>query len=190
MSDISMRQMYPSEGDARCIAVKLAEPRQLFDTLDPAPFHERDLDREAAEYLLAGARELARAGKVKIVLHFPELPETKIVQDIGNAIRHYFHYREIKLRQQRRQLWRTGRHALLVGLGFLVICSMIAWSLAGREELWLKLSREGIIILGWVAMWRPIEIFLYDWWPLMQEQRHCRRLQQMPVDVRQRVRPG
>jgi hypothetical protein len=30
--------------------------------------------------------------------------------------------------------------------------------------------REGFLIGGWVAMWRPLEVFLYDWWPNRQSQ--------------------
>ncbi|NJR32222.1 MAG: hypothetical protein HC778_04425 [Chamaesiphon sp. CSU_1_12] len=30
----------------------------------------------------------------------------------------------------------------------------------------VKILHEGLFIVGWVAMWRPIEIFLYDWVPI------------------------
>jgi hypothetical protein len=42
---------------------------------------------------------------------------------------------------------------------------------------------EGLIILGWVANWRPLEIFLYDWWPLARRRRLFQRLAEMPVEV-------
>ncbi|MGB9117640.1 MAG: hypothetical protein WCC91_20605, partial [Bradyrhizobium sp.] len=29
-----------------------------------------------------------------------------------------------------------------------------------------RLVEESFLILGWVANWRPLEIFLYDWWPI------------------------
>ena len=28
------------------------------------------------------------------------------------------------------------------------------------------ITRESLTIIGWVAMWRPVQIFLYDGWPL------------------------
>ncbi len=37
------------------------------------------------------------------------------------------------------------------------------------------------MIGGWVAMWRPLEIFLYDWWPIRAEARLFDRLSAMPV---------
>ena len=43
---------------------------------------------------------------------------------------------------------------------------------------------EGLIILGWVANWRPIEIFLYDWWPLAQRRQLYLRLAEAKVEVR------
>jgi hypothetical protein len=46
--------------------------------------------------------------------------------------------------------------------------------------------REGLIILGWVANWRPIEIFLYDWWPLVRKRRLLERLADATVIVRPR----
>ena len=36
---------------------------------------------------------------------------------------------------------------------------------------------------GWVAMWRPMEIFLYDWWPVRAEARLSDRLTAMPVRI-------
>ncbi len=43
--------------------------------------------------------------------------------------------------------------------------------------------RESLIIGGWVAMWRPLEILLYDWWPLRQERIVCERLARAPVEL-------
>jgi hypothetical protein len=44
--------------------------------------------------------------------------------------------------------------------------------------------REGLTVAGWVAMWRPMEIFLYSWWPLAGDRRLYDRLSQMRVSVR------
>jgi hypothetical protein len=35
---------------------------------------------------------------------------------------------------------------------------------------------EGLVIVGWVANWRPIEIFLYEWWPMSRRRRLYERL--------------
>jgi hypothetical protein len=45
------------------------------------------------------------------------------------------------------------------------------------------LIRESMVIGGWVAMWRPLEIFLYDWWPILAERKLFDRLSEMRVSV-------
>jgi hypothetical protein len=42
---------------------------------------------------------------------------------------------------------------------------------------------EGLAIGGWVAMWRPLEVFLYDWWPIRADARRFDRLATMPVRI-------
>ena len=44
-------------------------------------------------------------------------------------------------------------------------------------------ARESLLIGGWVAMWRPLEVFLYDWWPIRAEARLFDRLSAMIVRV-------
>jgi hypothetical protein len=55
----------------------------------------------------------------------------------------------------------------------------IASYLAGHRL--ADIVREGFLIGGWVAMWRPLEVFLYDWWPIRAEGRLLQRLSTMPV---------
>jgi hypothetical protein len=40
--------------------VNLNRLSQLFNSFDPAPFHERDLDRDAEEYIIGSAEEISR----------------------------------------------------------------------------------------------------------------------------------
>jgi hypothetical protein len=49
---------------------------------------------------------------------------------------------------------------------------------------WHDLTREGLTISGWVAMWRPLQIYLYDWWPLRRRGSIFRKLSVMEVEVR------
>jgi hypothetical protein len=43
---------------------------------------------------------------------------------------------------------------------------------------------EGLLILGWVAMWRPVEIFLYDWWPEFGKRRLFDRIAGLQIETR------
>jgi hypothetical protein len=47
-----------------------------------------------------------------------------------------------------------------------------------------RLVEESFLILGWVANWRPLEIFLYDWWPIARRRDLYRRLSKAIVEAR------
>jgi hypothetical protein len=47
-------------------------------------------------------------------------------------------------------------------------------------------ARESLTIAGWVAMWQPMEIFLYQWWPLRRRGRIFEKMSRMKVEVRKR----
>src|SRR5207237_8199316 len=66
--------------------------------------------------------------------------------------------------------------AALTLLGDLVASKLQGWRIGG-------LLRESFSIGGWVAMWRPMEVFLYDWWPIRREARLYDRLSAMPVRI-------
>ena len=70
-------------------------------------------------------------------------------------------------------------------MAFLTAVFMIAHFI-GRlsgESAWARLLDQGLLIVGWVAMWRPLEIFLYDWWPILREQRLYDRLSRIEVQI-------
>jgi hypothetical protein len=102
--------------------------------------------------------------------------------DVESAVQHYFASRaEIKQREFRLLLHR-GHVSLSIGLVFLAVC-LLPSGLAGRlvNQSAGEIVREGLIIIGWVAMWRPLEIYLYDWWSVRDEWRNLQRLARMHV---------
>jgi hypothetical protein len=48
---------------------------------------------------------------------------------------------------------------------------------------WAAVARESLTIAGWVAMWRPMQIYLYEWWPLRRQTRIYQKLSHMPVEI-------
>ena len=86
------------------------------------------------------------------------------------AIREYFLYRSDILDKKLNTILKLGLKSLLVGLSFLLIAILAS---AGVEnylshEHLKSFLKEGLILIGWVSMWKPINIFLYEWWPLAE----------------------
>ena len=172
---------------AEAIELRVDAIAQLFHSLDPFPFHERDLDHEAEEYIVSWARELPADQPVTIIVHIPDSEaQTKAAQELGEGLAHYFAYRADLLQRDLNELFRVGRRSLAVGLTILIACLVAAHVVSEYlvEFPFGSLLRQSFLILGWVANWRPLEIFLYDWWPLARRRDLYRRLSAAMVEIK------
>jgi hypothetical protein len=166
------------------IMLRLRELAQLFNSMDPSPFVDRDLDADAEEFITSWAREFPPGQELKLVIQLTAPATADRLADVEDGIRHYFSTRANTKRLELNQLMRRGRLSLGVGLVFLILCLFLGGVMArsgfGTVS---EIITEGFTIVGWVAMWRPLEIYLYDWWPLFEERRRFDRLARIKVQI-------
>ncbi len=168
------------------IQVRVTQLRQLFNSLDPSPFHEQDLDADAEEYIVGSVREHGPDRPVRIVIHLP--PDEAAAANAGEvetSIHNYFHYREELARRELKQFLADGRWRLVMGLLVLFTCLSVREIVLGASPGAVgRVLAEGFLIGGWVAMWQPIQGYLHDWRPLHQARRVMRRLSEARVEIR------
>jgi hypothetical protein len=177
---------------ARCeiIQVYVGELRQLFNAMDPSPFREKDLDPNAEEFIVGWAKDAPAGVPLGLQLHLDRSADAQ--QEFGfvkEAVGEFFGHRAEASRRTLRLLLRRGRTSLAIGLLFLAASILagefIAGAVAGSRV--ADIMRESFLIGGWVAMWRPLEVFLYEWWPIRAEARLFDRLSAMPVRLTSRA---
>jgi hypothetical protein len=156
-----------TQGQAHRVELNLKDVNQLFNTIDPSPFHEKDLDHDAEEFMVSWTREFPLDEPVVLVIYLSELPVGKDPQPmIEQSVKNYFAYRARLAHMESRQLMKDGRHSLLIGGVFLAACLTASQAVVGQASgTFLSVARESLTIAGWVAMWRPMEIFLLDTGP-------------------------
>jgi len=192
MTSTSSAEVKDFAGDAippKCavIEVHVSELKQLFDAIDPSPFRERDLDPKAEEFIVSWAKDLPRDRSLALVVDLDReagLPDEAAV--LRDAIHEFFRHRAETHRQRLRELFRVGRTSLAIGLvalaAAIALGDFFATLLSGSRI--GGIVRESLTIGGWVSMWRPLEVFLYDWWPIRNEARLSDRLAVMPIRIR------
>jgi hypothetical protein len=68
------------------IEVQIGALRQLYNALDPAPFHERDLDPKAVEFIVEHAREVPRDAPLTLIVRLTrETPASEDVALLGRT---------------------------------------------------------------------------------------------------------
>lgn len=166
------------------LEIYLAEIQRLFNSMDPAPFHERDLDPNAAEYIVEWAQELPGNPPLALVVKLgTPLAAGDSAADVEQWVHDHFKRKATTTRRNLRDMLRIGRYSLLAAMLFLGPVIVIAESAARmvETERYAALIENSLVILAWVALWRPLEIFLYDWWPVLGEAKLFDRLAQMEV---------
>jgi hypothetical protein len=175
----------PVESKYQLIEVKVQTLQQIFNSMDPSPFHERDLDRDAEEFIVSWAKEHSSRKPYKLIVHLGQATERPDAERIlSESIRNYFSYRAEMNRRELKQLLHYGWISLLIATLFLGLCVTVAASFDPELGVFIRILREGLIILGWVAMWRPLDVYLYRWWPVHRLGRIYQGLSRMPVEIK------
>ncbi|MCW5828287.1 MAG: hypothetical protein KIT79_03125 [Deltaproteobacteria bacterium] len=180
--DDSLAKHQKTEG---VIELRLHDVNQLFNSMDPSPFTDKDLDDKAEAFIVEWAEDFPSDMPLRLLVHI-ERPVTDLSApgQTAEAIHRYFSYRVERNRRKLRQFLKQGRLSLLVGLSFLVGC-LLASDLI--QHTWhgtaATIFAESLTIGGWVAMWRPLEIFLYDWWPIRRTGKVYQKLSEMDVQI-------
>ena len=168
---------------AATVSIHVRDPAQLFNSLDPSPFWDRDLDRAAAQFIEEEFNEKRSAQTWH--LHVHTSGGEAFAADLQAAIEHYYERLASSARRRLHEEMRLAQLALLGGvLIFLVsmsVRSILSTALAGGPP---RILDEGLIILAWLALWRPAESLVYGWVPLYRKRRLYERLAAIRVSVR------
>lgn len=165
------------------VSVRVRNLTQLFNSLDASPFWDRDLDEHAAAFIEEEFSENRSAASWHLHVHASEGED--LAQDLQPALEHYYtrmaHSAALRMREE----LRLGQLALLGGLAiFLFVMSVrgiLDRLLHGGAS---RLLDEGLIILAWLALWRPAESLVYGWVPLYRKRRLYQRLAAVQITVR------
>lgn len=179
---------YRLENDRPCVDVSIPSIDRIFDTRDPAPFRQRDLDPDLVTYLVGASEDLSAQASLNVVFW---LEQPCAPNEIELAFRAHFEDEIERLTRRRRVQRRVGSIALavaVVAIGLLLSLAGTVGDLVGGR--FGHALREALVISSWVLMWRPIDTLVYDGIPFRHERQTMRRLLAAVVDVRSGKPPG
>jgi hypothetical protein len=163
------------------IQVRVATVEGIFNPMDPTPLEERSLNQEVADWIEEWAEDFDKDHEITVEIYVADGRFAGRELAIVNGLHNHFEYRAWQSGRELSKLMREGRVSLLIG-----ICAIAFFNAAGRligasKNPVVEVIHEGLSVLGWVSMWKPMEIFLYEWWPIRRERRACRRLAECTV---------
>ncbi|HYK99897.1 MAG TPA: hypothetical protein VEU78_01780 [Steroidobacteraceae bacterium] len=168
---------------AASVSIHVRDVAQMFNSLDPSPFWDRDLDREAAEFIEEEFAEKLAAHTWH--LHVHAQGGAALAADLQAAVEHYYERLAGSARYRLRNEMRLSQLALLGGVTIFLLSMTIRGILAGMlQGSAPRMLDEGLIIIAWLALWRPVESLVYGWVPEYRRRRLYERLAAVRVSVR------
>jgi hypothetical protein len=163
------------------VSIHVREPAQLFNSLDPSPFWDRDLDRDAALFIEEEFAEKPAAATWHLNVHLRNGQAE--VSDLQQAVTNYYARSAASARRQLREQLRLGQISLLGGIAVFLFCMALRQLVQGAFADPSRMADEGLIILAWLALWRPAEAIAYEWVPLYRRRHLYDRLATIRVAV-------
>lgn len=185
LSQTGTEALYREREGKLLIELELHSMMQIFNSFDPSPFHEKELDEDAEVYIYNTVGEFPLKKPLEIVIYVPPSEfsqETEL--SLKEAIKNHFLYKKVLTEIDLRKLLQRGRRNITIAVIFLFLCLLMIRLLSTFESGLLKtMLSEGLTIIGWVAMWEPINVFLYGWWPIVQKRNIYEKILGMDICI-------
>lgn len=145
---------------------------------------EESLSKTIEEYLFKAIKCYPVSQKVKLLIIIKERKRQRDDEAITEIVHSHFCYKvketEIYLKEQFRQ-WAIN---FFIGILFLILCLILGEALDKFTYIgMIKIIKESLLIIGWVALWEPVTFILFDWRVIKRDKLYYRKLCDIPVEV-------
>jgi hypothetical protein len=178
------QRLWPRSHDelqGRPIQVRVGSVEQIFNPMDPTQLEERSLNPEVADWIEEWAEDLDKDDPITLEVYVADGRFTGREAAVVRGVHNHFEYREWQAGRQLSKLLREGRISLLIGVVTFTSLNAASRLVGPSGNPVVEVLHDGLAILGWVSMWKPMEVLLYDWWPIRRERRACRRLAEATI---------
>jgi hypothetical protein len=169
------------ELDEGPIQVRVPNVERIFNPMDPQPLDDRSLNVEVADWIEEWAEDIDNKEPIVLEVYVADGSHVGREDLVIAGLRGHFEYRQWATGRQLSRHWRDGRISLVIGLVAITGFTAASRLIGSSTNPVINVIHEGLSVVGWVSMWKPLEIFLYEWWPIRREYRAYRRLAEAEV---------
>lgn len=122
-----------------------------------------------------------------IVIHVPLALQTLDINSISAKLQEFHHIHTVELKNELRMMKTQSIDALSKGVPIMIAAlslNFIIERLKDHINYFEFIVKESMYIFGWVSMWKPIELFLYDRWPLNRKLKSYDKMLTLPISIK------
>jgi hypothetical protein len=187
-----IESLYNREDGRVLIEIKLSSIIQLYNSFDPAPFHEKELDDGAEQYIVDIVQDFPKNTEFKIIVYLPGgISCCDEALKIPAALRNHFSYLAQMQERKFRERLNYGKYSILIGLSFLAVAMVASQAVEASLSAYplAHLAAIALEVAGWVAMWEPVTVFLYQLWPILVQKNLYEKISRMETEIRPYPQP-
>ena len=174
----------PTNRSSATITIRIQRIEQLLDAAGPSPFrsNETAVRSDAESYIMDAAADAGHHEPLRLLIHAPVSIKPHS-QAILGAIHAHFERARVQCQRRYQRRMHIGRGLLVMGISVLGSALLLRALLGDPgDRATVVAASEGLLILGWVALWRPLEILLFERLENHQQNALLKRLARIPVD--------
>jgi hypothetical protein len=169
------------------ITLKLGNIKHLFQEPEFDPFLPQQNSRSGIDAIASELKPTSLNCKLRTTILLPnnQLSE-HLEQATIEALQRYCSDRIEQTTNDLASLRGRGFRALQRGLLFLAVCLLLSTlfdELKSFPGLIRRFLSEGFLIAGWVSLWHPIELLLYEWGPYQRQKQIYELIKEMELKV-------
>jgi hypothetical protein len=179
-------------GEVKEITLALPDADSLFVIPEANPLHGKTVYEPGIDTIEDLVRNFHQKDEIRLCLYFPK---QKISPDleprIKKAIEDYCDFQIISLKRSLELQTRQGRRTLIFGTAILIFCLLLSGigfyiSDNATSPLLYALGGfmfNGFMIIGWVSLWTPTSMLVFERWPDWISKNTFTRMKRMQITV-------
>lgn len=167
------------------IKVEISKLGQLITVDNANTYPGTGVDSDASEYLHNKADLIRLNHDVRLEVSIPKISGEE--KELATKVLHrFFDYKTQVAKKDLAHNFAQGITSIIFSVILVISCALIyiLFKVLGASDGLMTLISSILIIACWVAVWTPVEIFLFNWWPIRHEVRVYRKLSTMEVEFK------
>jgi hypothetical protein len=170
------------ENEAADINVIVKDSKDIFEHFGFRSLEDKVMNAGLETYIINSIKSYPLKKKVNIIISFMQEIEQVDITSIEKIIHTHFMYKaeetDLNLKQQFRQ-WKIN---MSIGVLFLVLCLILVEILERFSSTNIvKIIKESLLIIGWVALWEPITFILFGWRSVKRNKLYYEKLSHIAI---------
>jgi len=158
-----------SVNNRNVVEVQARSIDDLFSRFDPAALSGRSISPDVDSYIVGQLIKFTDESAVSLHINLPA-DEASYGHIVQQAFRHHYALSSARCRAELKQHFRDAGFMLLKGVIFALVLIGIAHVVAEiAERVYINKIVAGLSLIVWVSLWKPIDMLIYEWIPIMDK---------------------